>query len=404
MNKEKIPGYNIVLNKIIEIKGGLTVTSEGMKGTGQYKFTVIDGHTRCEISLSHELLEDLNDFTGPKDSHYWAVLECQLEYVLRIPMQLSGIIPLSSNIFFKNTQDWEKDSLRGTDVYFSDDIYDIFQKGLKRLLNYLANKKSALKHLTIKFPYDDDISEIKNMIDFRENQIEKNGPTDFRGNISLSSRAYLKAATLAEFINLENEITHRNHPDSIKKAINNKIILIIKSLVESVFLKVKIPEYLSDYSNFGRESIGAQHTQSGNRDSRKYDVVLSFAGEDRGLAEKIARMLKADSFDVFYDKYEDASLWGKNLYEHLSEIYSQRGKYCVMFLSKSYDTKQWPTHERRAAQERAFNENKEYILPIRIDDTKIPGILDTIAYLDIREKSIDEIYNILKKKLKSPVQ
>jgi len=38
-------------------------------------------------------------------------------------------------------------------------------------------------------------------------------------------------------------------------------------------------------------------------------------------------------------------------------------------------------------------------LPIRIDNTEIPGIHGTIGYLDLREKTIEEIYNILRGKL-----
>ncbi|MBU4319967.1 MAG: TIR domain-containing protein [Nitrospinae bacterium] len=136
-----------------------------------------------------------------------------------------------------------------------------------------------------------------------------------------------------------------------------------------------------------------------NSHKRQYDVVISFAGEDRDHAGRLAELLKHDGFEVFYDEDEEADLWGKNLYEHLTEVYSKLGKYCVMFLSKHYAAKQWPTLERRAAQERAFKENREYILPIRLDDTEIPGILDTVGYQDLREKTIEEIYGILKKKL-----
>ncbi len=48
-----------------------------------------------------------------------------------------------------------------------------------------------------------------------------------------------------------------------------------------------------------------------------------------------------------------------------------------MFLSRNYAAKLWTNHEREAAQARAFRENEEYILPIRLDDTEIPGILQT---------------------------
>ncbi len=84
---------------------------------------------------------------------------------------------------------------------------------------------------------------------------------------------------------------------------------------------------------------------------------------------------------VFYDKYEKNALWGKDLYCYLSDLYQNRAHYCVMFLSKNYANKLWTNHERKAAQARAFGENEEYILPVRLDNTEIPGILPTIGYL-----------------------
>lgn len=136
-----------------------------------------------------------------------------------------------------------------------------------------------------------------------------------------------------------------------------------------------------------------------------YDVALSFAGEDRETAEKLAELLKAAGYRVFYDKYEQADLWGKDLYVHLSSVYKERARYCVMFLSKHYAEKLWTTHERMSAQERAFLERgAEYILPIRIDDTKIPGIRETVGYLSLSEHSISDISETLKAKLaKSPI-
>jgi hypothetical protein len=134
-------------------------------------------------------------------------------------------------------------------------------------------------------------------------------------------------------------------------------------------------------------------------DSYEYDVALSFAGEDRKHASKLAKLLTDNSIKVFYDDYEQASLWGKNLYDHLSLIYSKKSKYCIMFLSKYYASKVWTTLERKNAQERAFKDNIEYILPVKIDDTEIPGITSTIGYLDMRDISIEEIAELVIDKL-----
>ncbi len=134
---------------------------------------------------------------------------------------------------------------------------------------------------------------------------------------------------------------------------------------------------------------------------KKYDVVLSFAGEDREYAKELADLLNTNNYSCFYDENELASLWGKNLYDYLSSVYKDRARYCVMFLSKHYKQKLWTNHERQNAQARAFKENREYILPVRLDDTEIPGILPTIGYLDLRSMTTKDIYEVLVKKLSS---
>jgi hypothetical protein len=115
----------------------------------------------------------------------------------------------------------------------------------------------------------------------------------------------------------------------------------------------------------------------------KYDVALSFAGEDRDYVDQVAGYLRRAHVNVFYDKYEQVDLWGKNLYEHLSDVYQNQARYTVMFVSKHYAEKLWPRHERRSAQERAFRESAEYILPVRFDNTEVPGLPSTTGYLDL---------------------
>lgn len=131
----------------------------------------------------------------------------------------------------------------------------------------------------------------------------------------------------------------------------------------------------------------------------KCDVALSFAGEDREYAEALRYLLIAGGYKPFYDKDELANLWGKNLCDYLSEVYKDRARYCVMFLSKHYERKLWTNHERQMAQARAFQENREYILPVRLDDTEIPGIPPTVGYLDLRSMTIEEVYEALVMKL-----
>jgi hypothetical protein len=135
-----------------------------------------------------------------------------------------------------------------------------------------------------------------------------------------------------------------------------------------------------------------------------YDVALSFAGEDREYVEEVASILKSLGVRVFYDKYEKVSLWGKNLYLHLQDVYAQRARYTVMFISKHYKGKLWTNHERESAQARAFSEKKEYILPARFDDTQIPGILSTVGYIDLNEYTPTQFADLIRQKIGLPTQ
>jgi hypothetical protein len=135
----------------------------------------------------------------------------------------------------------------------------------------------------------------------------------------------------------------------------------------------------------------------------QFHVALSFAGEDREIAEGLAISLKDKGVRVFYDSHEQANLWGKNLYVHLIDVYQKQAQFCIMLLSESYAKKVWTNHERAAAQARAFSENSEYILPLRLDGTEIPGVLSTTGYINYFDESIESICEMVLLKINSLV-
>lgn len=130
-----------------------------------------------------------------------------------------------------------------------------------------------------------------------------------------------------------------------------------------------------------------------------FDIALSFSGEDRVYVDQVANLLRDSGVKVFYDGFEEANLWGKNLYDYLSDIYTNKAAYTILFISDSYNEKMWTNHERQAMQARAFQENQEYILPARFDDTIIPGIHPTTGYISLINKTPHEFVEIIHKKL-----
>ncbi len=148
------------------------------------------------------------------------------------------------------------------------------------------------------------------------------------------------------------------------------------------------PIYTADWIG-GDDSAGAS----------RYEIVLSFAGEDRAYVKQVADFLIDNDVVVFYDGYEEATLWGKDLAEHLDAVYRSSARYCVMFISQHYARKIWTNHERKSALARALEERHEYILPARFDDTELPGIRPTLGYVDLAHKIPSQLGTLILQKL-----
>lgn len=69
-------------------------------------------------------------------------------------------------------------------------------------------------------------------------------------------------------------------------------------------------------------------------------------------------------------------------------------------ISKYYPVKDWTNFEFSIIKEEAKKRKTEFILPVRLDDTKIVGIRDEVKYLDYRKEGIDGIVDCLWKKIK----
>lgn len=135
----------------------------------------------------------------------------------------------------------------------------------------------------------------------------------------------------------------------------------------------------------------------------RYDLAISFAGEDREFAQFIADSLKAD-IRIFYDKYESADLWGADLSQELPDRYIN-SRYCLIIQSHEYMEKIWTTLERQAMIfEFLKRRGANYLLPVRVRGctSEIPGISGLTGYqvVNSREEWPD-IINALKIKISS---
>lgn len=133
----------------------------------------------------------------------------------------------------------------------------------------------------------------------------------------------------------------------------------------------------------------------------KFDVAFSFAGEDRSIVYPIAEELKNQSISVFYDEFEKGNLWGKDLSKYFKSTYTENTRFVVPFISKHYPNKDWTNFEFTVAHEEAKKRDSEFILPVRIDDTLLVGLPNTVSYLDYNVEGKDGIVEAILSKLKT---
>lgn len=109
----------------------------------------------------------------------------------------------------------------------------------------------------------------------------------------------------------------------------------------------------------------------------KYDIALSFAMEDKEIAEKLSKELnRLEISNYFFPEEDNLAL---NLKAKTWQVYREESRFAVILISKDYVNKKWATEEREVIQ--TVNDDRTpYLIPIRIDDTPVPGLLDNIVY------------------------
>lgn len=133
----------------------------------------------------------------------------------------------------------------------------------------------------------------------------------------------------------------------------------------------------------------------------KFDVALSFPGEIRGYVKSIAleleRILGPNSY--FYDYNYTAQLARPSLDALLQDIYSNRSKMIVVFLSNAYQEKEWCGIEFRAVKEIIMERKYERVMFVKLDEGDIQGVLKTDGYIDGHKYSPQEIARFIQERV-----
>lgn len=132
---------------------------------------------------------------------------------------------------------------------------------------------------------------------------------------------------------------------------------------------------------------------------QKFLVAFSFAGEQRELVRSIAQGVEQclGSSSVFLDEWFEYYIAGDDADLKLMKIYGRQCELVVVCVSERYGDKAWTQAEHRAIRDRlmqisdsSIESDRHRILPIRVGDGDVPGILLNAFVPDVRKKSLAE--------------
>ena len=132
-----------------------------------------------------------------------------------------------------------------------------------------------------------------------------------------------------------------------------------------------------------------------------FDFAISFSRECRCRARKLAELLEERGAIVFYDHSFVEHLLGKRLDDELAWVFGRATRYFVPFVSAGYTRRPWPHYEWSVGKIEADRRQEEFILPLRVDDSLLLGLPDTVGYLDLRDIELSIVADILVRKLAS---
>src|SRR5215470_1292387 len=128
------------------------------------------------------------------------------------------------------------------------------------------------------------------------------------------------------------------------------------------------------------------------RNTKRFQVALSFAGEHRNFVESVAEHLSQNLGQnrVFYDRYYEAELARPNLDTYLMDLYREHADLIAIFLCANYTQTAWSGLEWRVVRDVLNSGRDSESMPFRFDDVFIEGLLSIDGYIDIDNRTRED--------------
>src|SRR4029079_6407286 len=141
----------------------------------------------------------------------------------------------------------------------------------------------------------------------------------------------------------------------------------------------------------------------------KFLVAFSFAGEQRNLVRSIAEAVETrlGRGTVFFDDWFEYYLAGSASDTKLQEIYGAQSELVIVCVSERYGGKPWRLAEHDAIRARKMQlrtskdkKDADRILPLRVGDGDVPGILFNTICPDVRQRPAEHTAELIVNRLR----
>jgi hypothetical protein len=138
---------------------------------------------------------------------------------------------------------------------------------------------------------------------------------------------------------------------------------------------------------------------------KRFAVAFSLAGEQRSLVLPIAQEVEAvlGRSAVFYDDWYEHWIAGGDADLLLGEVYGERSELVVVCVSAQYDQRPWTVVEHRSVRARLMRSrpgaDRHRVLPIRVGDGDVKGVLFNEIVPDVRRRTATEAAELILSRL-----
>jgi hypothetical protein len=372
-------------------------------------------NTPYRIGFTKAVIEDFETaFDKYRNTTYFFTLENNIKFKMYIELGKNGLLPKFkiSNEIIGEKREWLK--TYRANVKFDKIMTEELSEGLKNIIdvfnlllrNHRDLKLSDLEH---------HLKQLEDLYKYykRYDHLNSDG-------VEFKSLQYLKDAAVARIIELEHQ-REKVRITRVSRAINEKIYYIVENLRQKPFLDIEVSNCIATFKeaySIPGESIKLESLSSGKQtvvddqtllesklEGKRFDVALSLAHEQYKYVDAVFKELEiiGSHLNVFYyrDEGQEVKLWGRNMVEYLQAIYRDQSDHVIIFVSADYLKKRWARHEWRSVQEAILNREEEYLLPARFDNTKLPGLHETINYVDLSERTPEDFAKMIVTKISS---